>query len=65
MRAVQIVLITGASAGIGAATARELAVAGLDVYGTSRKPDRLPEAAPPIHWVAMDVRDDASVQAGV
>jgi NAD(P)-dependent dehydrogenase (short-subunit alcohol dehydrogenase family) len=61
----KVVLITGASAGIGAATARELAAHGLEVYGTSRKPDRLSQGDPPIHWVAMDVRDDASVQAGV
>jgi NAD(P)-dependent dehydrogenase (short-subunit alcohol dehydrogenase family) len=65
VRAVKVVLITGASAGIGAAAARELAAHGLEVYGTSRNPDRLKQDAPKIHWVAMDVRDDASVQAGV
>ena len=35
----RVVLITGASAGIGAAAARELAAHGLEVYGTSRRPD--------------------------
>jgi NAD(P)-dependent dehydrogenase (short-subunit alcohol dehydrogenase family) len=33
----QVALVTGASSGIGAATARELAGAGFTVYGTSRK----------------------------
>ena len=62
---VQVVLLTGASQGIGAATARRHAARGLEVYGTSRRPERLPESAPPIHWIGMDVRDDASVQQGV
>ena len=65
MPPVQVVLLTGASQGIGAATARRLAARGLEVYGTSRRPERLTEGAPPIHWIAMDVRDDASVQRGV
>lgn len=61
----QVVLITGASAGIGAASARELASRGLEVYGTTRRLGALPADAPPIHWIAMDVRDEASVQSGV
>ena len=65
MPRVKTVLITGASAGIGAAAAHELAAHGLEVYGTSRNPARLGADAPPIHWVSMDVRDEASVQAGV
>jgi NAD(P)-dependent dehydrogenase (short-subunit alcohol dehydrogenase family) len=59
------VLITGASSGIGAAVAERLAASGFEVFGTSRKPDRLHSGAPPIQWVAMDVCDDASVAAGV
>jgi NAD(P)-dependent dehydrogenase (short-subunit alcohol dehydrogenase family) len=62
---VSVVLITGASAGIGAATARELDARGFEVYGTSRQPERLAPGAPPISWIAMDVRDEGSVQAGV
>jgi NAD(P)-dependent dehydrogenase (short-subunit alcohol dehydrogenase family) len=61
----RVVLITGASAGIGAAAARELAAHGLEVYGTSRRPDAVAADAPAIRWVAMDVRDERSVQAGV
>jgi NAD(P)-dependent dehydrogenase (short-subunit alcohol dehydrogenase family) len=62
---VKVVLITGASAGIGAATARELSAHGFAVYGTSRRPQALPAGAPPIEWLAMDVRDEASVKAGM
>ena len=57
------VLVTGASAGIGAATARRLAKAGFRVFGTSRKPPA--EAAPGFEWIEMDVCDDASVARGV
>jgi NAD(P)-dependent dehydrogenase (short-subunit alcohol dehydrogenase family) len=59
------VLITGASSGIGAAAARDLASAGFRVFGTSRDPQRLGPDAPAAHWIAMDVRDEASVEAGV
>jgi NAD(P)-dependent dehydrogenase (short-subunit alcohol dehydrogenase family) len=59
------VLITGASSGIGAATARKLAGAGFRVFGTTRHPTRLPADAPAIEWIGMDVRDARSVQAGV
>jgi len=59
------VLITGASSGIGAATARELLAAGFRVFGTSRDPKRLGPEAPDVHWIALDVRDEASVAAGV
>jgi NAD(P)-dependent dehydrogenase (short-subunit alcohol dehydrogenase family) len=60
------VLITGASSGIGAAAASLLARRGFEVFGTSRRPDSLPPEAPKgIHWLAMDVRSEASVQRGV
>src|SRR5258705_474592 len=59
------VLVTGASSGIGAATAHLLAGRGFSVCGTSRDPDRAAQRAPQIAWVAMDVRDDASVREGV
>jgi NAD(P)-dependent dehydrogenase (short-subunit alcohol dehydrogenase family) len=59
------VLITGASSGIGAATAELLLGRGYEVFGTSRNPDMLNPSAPAIHWIAMDVCDEASVQAGI
>ncbi len=59
------VLITGASSGIGAAAARLLHARGFTVFGTSREPERLGGDAPPIRWVAMDVRSEDSVRKGV
>ena len=58
-------LVTGASSGIGAATADLLARQGFRVAGTSRDPERAAQRAPQIAWVAMDVRDDRSVIDGV
>jgi len=59
------VLITGASAGIGAATAAHLARRGFQVFGTSRRPEQAATAAPELQWVAMDVRDEESVRKAV
>ncbi|TAL98528.1 MAG: SDR family NAD(P)-dependent oxidoreductase [Paraburkholderia sp.] len=59
-----VVLITGASSGIGDATARAMANAGYRVFGGVRRP----EAAATVHgveYVGMDVRDDASVVSAV
>jgi short-subunit dehydrogenase len=61
-----IVLLTGASSGIGAATARLLVQRGLTVYGTTRRLDALPQNAPDsVRWIEMDIRDDDSVNRGV
>jgi NAD(P)-dependent dehydrogenase (short-subunit alcohol dehydrogenase family) len=61
----QNLLLTGASSGIGAACATRLADRGFRVYGTSRAPKGPSPDERGIHWIAMDVCDDASVAKGV
>jgi len=58
-------VVTGASSGIGAATARHLAAAGFEVIVGARRIDRLREVATPIgaRALALDVTDTASVEA--
>lgn len=56
------VLVTGASSGIGAASAKRLAARGFRVYGTSRRPRTESDG---IRWLALDVRDESSVQRAV
>jgi NAD(P)-dependent dehydrogenase (short-subunit alcohol dehydrogenase family) len=58
-----VALITGASSGIGAATASLLATSGFRVFGTSRAPTADPRR--PFPLVPLDVRSDASVAAAV
>lgn len=58
------VLITGASSGIGEATARTLAEAGYRVFGGVRKPDSA-AAVPGVEYVKMDVQDEDSVASAV
>ena len=60
----QSVLITGASSGIGAATAAHLASRGFRVFGTSRR-EQSQGAHPQIQWVAMDIRDEDSVNRAI
>ena len=57
----RVVLITGASSGIGKACADHLAKGGYRVYGTSRKP---PSVAP-FRMMQLDVTDDESVEGTV
>lgn len=57
-----VVLVTGASSGIGAAVADLLASRGFRVYGASR---RTPAADVPWQHLRMDVCDEAQVRDGV
>ena len=59
------VLITGASAGIGAATAAHLRERGFQVFGTSRRPEEAAARAPELRWVGVNVCDEESVRKGV
>lgn len=64
------VLITGASSGIGAATAELLAQHGYRVFGTTRRPAALAKkageaGAADIRFIEMDVTDEESVNRGV
>jgi NAD(P)-dependent dehydrogenase (short-subunit alcohol dehydrogenase family) len=59
-----IVLVTGASSGIGRAAARMLADKGCRVFGTVRNLNNL-KALSGVEFVQMDVCDDASVHQGV
>jgi NADP-dependent 3-hydroxy acid dehydrogenase YdfG len=65
-------VVTGASSGIGAATARALAGAGWQVFAGARREDRLREVTDPvakaggqITAIPLDITDPASVEAFV
>src|SRR5215471_13664914 len=59
-----VVLITGASSGVGQSTARLLSQKGYRVFGTSRNPASA-GATPGVEMLGLDVRSDGSVPACV
>lgn len=62
----KVALVTGASSGIGEATALRLKAAGYTVYGAARRLERMTSLAEAgIHVMAMDVTDEGSMVAGV
>jgi NAD(P)-dependent dehydrogenase (short-subunit alcohol dehydrogenase family) len=56
------VFLTGASSGIGSATAQALLAQGHEVWGTSRNPERLPSSAH-FHAVRLDLHGNSEVEA--
>lgn len=62
----EIALVTGASSGIGEATALELKKHGYTVYAVARRVDRMAGLeSQGIHTLSMDVTDEESVTAGI
>ena len=59
----KVILVTGASSGLGLATAKALQAEGHTVYGTSRDAKKIKDVA--FKPLSMDVTDDASVKAAI
>ncbi|MGH3262851.1 MAG: SDR family NAD(P)-dependent oxidoreductase, partial [Trebonia sp.] len=56
-------MVTGASSGIGAATAGALVARGYRVLGTSRHPDAISDPIAGVEYLPLDLTEDASVRA--
>ena len=63
--ATRVVLITGATSGIGHACAQHLALAGWRVFGTGRSVPKASTTDLRVEMIEMDVDDEASVREGV
>ncbi|WP_374947535.1 oxidoreductase [Agreia sp.] len=62
----KVALVTGASSGIGGATARELMQRGFVVYGGARRVERMADIqAQGVHTISLDVTDERSVTEAV
>lgn len=62
----KVALVTGASSGIGEATARKLQSLGYVVYAVARRIEKMKHLEDAgIHTLAMDVTDDLSMQRGI
>src|ERR1700712_5219958 len=59
----KVILVTGASSGLGLATAKALQAKGHTVYGTSRDVKKIKDVT--FNPLTMDVTDDASVTAAI
>ncbi|MCI0744184.1 MAG: SDR family NAD(P)-dependent oxidoreductase, partial [Verrucomicrobia subdivision 3 bacterium] len=64
MKKQSVVLVTGASSGIGRAITESLVQEGMMVFGASRYPDRVTPVAG-VEYVGLDVRSEDSVRACV
>jgi NADP-dependent 3-hydroxy acid dehydrogenase YdfG len=60
----RVVLITGASSGVGQATARLLSQKGFKVFGTSRNPGAA-ETIPSVEMLPLDVHAADSVRSSL
>jgi len=62
----KVILITGASSGIGKSAARELAEAGHIVYGAARRVDQMEDLRPSgVGVIALDVTDHPAIEKAV